>query len=984
MPSIRDFSGGVLNQNLQNLDKGAGVLFDCKNVLSSWNGELRKRTGTKFLKELEGKSKVIPYRLPSGDDMIMVLDGTYIKCYSFDEDGNLTPYIVGIGPNIPFPYTGWSSNTQGDWTVSTNFGTTTEAWKAVNLGAGTVFYTTYDILNNQYYAFENQTAVVFQGADFRWGYLNRGSTEPVFKYGDSPILQYSDDGQNWRTANSIYTITKDSRVTWNNCLSSVRCFIRNTGEIEGHNFWRVLFERGVNEGTPATLSEVPDLFISPAFRAEGTPSQLIFSGCPYSVDDFDNIKWSQNGSTLMMACKGKSPYQIYIYDGYLMGATFTPSDETNIWTNNGYPASVVYYQNRLWFGGFESHPTRVWSSAFGNGNFDKFTVPATIEKTSPIMVDGTEISGTIENMWGGNNALYCLSEDGISMIDAQGAIVATDQVEFKLRNREPVNSMTPTVKNDVMIYLGRDKKKIFITDYDFVVQRFKAVCISDNYNDFFQSGIKELHYIPRKSSLIYGVLENGKWFALLFDLDKDKDALYPFETSGWVKDVQPIKYGDETKLLMITQLPTYQYVLEEKLPQTDQKIMDFMSEQEQQDYTAEVISSANAYLDHAVIRSYDEAKTLISDLPYQSGDNIEVIADGHYIGTKTVTKNLVTSYAWANADSEVVYTDTADVTVQTPLRDAIGNVLANYSISSLGTNAINVDITSVYPIYVYKSSEYIIVNPYAAFDITQTQFFRRTDLDGEIHYYNGGVAIAVFGYAWENEGEVIYTLSENPQISDLYYLDNHRVEPNCWIAAHITPNYRYVLVPNIEVGTPIYVLASGAQAGTVSQVLADGFVSSDDDLSYYFVENQQRTEVTTDRYARDSASDIDGYYNLIELDEGAKNIVMGYAYDSYAVLKFVTPYTERKFPKEIAVNFINSGYLEVGNTFDSLKSVLNNLIESVSISGKRILMNGNYAKTLDKHSFETPYVIVRSDKGLPFILTGIDYRVDMSNYQGGV
>ena len=47
-------------------------------------------------------------------------------------------------------------------------------------------------------------------------------------------------------------------------------------------------------------------------------------------------------------------------------------------------------------------------------------------------------------------------------------------------------------------------------------------------------------------------------------------------------------------------------------------------------------------------------------------------------------------------------------------------------------------------------------------------------------------------------------------------------------------------------------------------------------------------------------------------------------------------------------------------------------------------MNGNYTKTLDKHSFETPYVIVRSNKGMPFIITGIDYKVDMGNYQGGV
>ena len=125
-------------------------------------------------------------------------------------------------------------------------------------------------------------------------------------------------------------------------------------------------------------------------------------------------------------------------------------------------------------------------------------------------------------------------------------------------------------------------------------------------------------------------------------------------------------------------------------------------------------------------------------------------------------------------------------------------------------------------------------------------------------------------------------------------------------------------------------------------------------------------------------------YNEIILEEPVSKVVLGYSYDSYAVLKFVSPYNMRKFPKEISVNFINSGYAELGNTFESLKPVLHNIVDSVTINNKPILMNGNYTMTLDKQTFETPYVIIRSDKGLPFIITGIDYKVDMSNYQGGV
>ena len=116
----------------------------------------------------------------------------------------------------------------------------------------------------------------------------------------------------------------------------------------------------------------------------------------------------------------------------------------------------------------------------------------------------------------------------------------------------------------------------------------------------------------------------------------------------------------------------------------------------------------------------------------------------------------------------------------------------------------------------------------------------------------------------------------------------------------------------------------------------------------------------------------------------AKRVNFGIPYNSHAVIKFVSPYMIRKFPREIGINFINTGYLELGNSFNDMRPVLGNIAETVTLDNMPILMNGNYEKTLDKQAFETPYVIIRSDKGLPFSVTGIDYEVDYSNYQGGV
>ena len=918
MPSIRDFSGGVLNQELQNRDNGNGILFDCKNVLSSWNGELRKRTGTRWLKSLEGNSKIIPYRLPNGDDMIMVLRDGKIDCYEFDESNNLIPYYeYTYGNNMNFPMTNWSSAVQDNWTISGNGYPDTEYYKIYNVFSnitqelfGGYFYDKNTVLSkNAYFQIYNSVDnFVLKSAHVIWTSEIFGDDSSWYVFGTDPLIQFSDDGNTWISVKTSCLNIKrryyyDSNYFFGTGFNIYECDVEIDESVNSHKYWRIVFVSCLSNTINTALvgGVVLNLQNIQCFSSSGK-TLVSFSGLPYESEDLDNIRWSQNDKSLILVSKGKTPFEIKRSVGVLVCNQFVPSDYSTIWTSLGDPACVVYYQNRLWFGGFDLFPTRVYGSEFGK--FDKFNIPDTIVATSPIMADGTEISNVIENMWGGNNALYCLSEDGVSMIDAQGAIVATDQIEFKLRNREPVDAMVPTVKDDIMIYLGRDKRKILVTDYDFVVQRFRANCISDNYNNFLQSGIKELHYIPRKSSLIYGVLENGKWFAQLFSTDKSKNALYPFETNGHIFDVQPIKKGDETKLLMITQLPSYQYILEEKLPQPDQEIMDFMTKQEKQDYTTSVISS-DCYLDHAINRRMSVSTTEVGNLPYYDEQKVEVIADGQYIGEKQImTRDSSNLYAWECSVSDVplLYTSVERPTSDDSVYDGNFTLLNSYKINSA---------TAVIM---------LVQMPYLA---------------------------TLLGYSQtDEEPNNVYTITRLPR--------------------HMIYDENGILLGLATSASDERVVFNGVTYYRNSEIDTTATINAE-----YSYEREQTKDKTTTPY-------------YLTFDEEINNMVIGQKYDSYAVLKFVSPYNMRKFPKEISVNFINSGYAELGNTFDSLKPVLHNIVDSVTINNKPILMNGNYTMTLDKQTFETPYVIIRSDKGLPFIITGIDYKVDMSNYQGGV
>jgi hypothetical protein len=123
MPSIRDFSGGVMNPELQNRDSGNGVLYSCKNVLSSPNGELRKRTGTRFIKKLPYACRIIPFTISETTENVLLVSNNKVEGLEWVGDYLQDWYtLTGDAQQaIVFPMYGWTSNVQGKWTVSSSF-----------------------------------------------------------------------------------------------------------------------------------------------------------------------------------------------------------------------------------------------------------------------------------------------------------------------------------------------------------------------------------------------------------------------------------------------------------------------------------------------------------------------------------------------------------------------------------------------------------------------------------------------------------------------------------------------------------------------------------------------------------------------------------------------------------------------------------------------------------------------------------------------
>ena len=972
MPSIRTFSGGVLNPELQNTDSGAGVLYDCKNVLSSWNGELRKRTGTKFLHNLSGPTVLIPFSVQN-NDVLFEFSDKKIKAYTFAVDEKIEPFYVGSGVRPQFP-TNWTGNTNGEWTVGGSFNTTA-FYTAVNGTGLSLPNSDWTAGAEKYFMIKSEEAHVIQSLKFETNSTQDAFLIAPYLYFGRAVLQYSDDGTEWFAVETVESdIEKYSSATLS--LKKSRVFtsyvykITNPRYTVAHKYWRVAV-------VPKTTDKSTQNYIR-ALSIKLRDIEYAYNSLePFEAEteitdsDLGALKYAQVDNSLFVVVGGRKPLRLEYKTGAITVADFIPANSANIWEHNGYPACVASYAGRLWFGGFDNFPLRVIASAFED--IESFTIPTSgIKATDPISIDARQGKYKIENFFGGEKALYVLSEDGVAMIDApNGSIVSTDMIEMQLRNREPASAMTPTVKDDIMIYCGRDGRKLLTTDYDFIVQRFRANNISLNYNYFLQSGVKSLYYISRKTGLLYGLLNNGKWFALLFGAENNgKNALFPFETNGIVYDIAQIKHNDATRLMLVVQRDG-QYVLEEKRETLDNKIMDFMNDAQKSAYTKEVMSSG-AYIDSAEEIKLDAPATVIQTPRFRRETEIEVVADGVYLGHKTVSDVVVSPlFAWQYG-TEIVYTrsDTPEI------GDGVYNEsyvpFQEYEIVSATSEKISVKRPASGTQYYGMRS---ILSVVGADGIT---YNRNASNDG---YRNNRLGTPVYGYGFGS----YFTFKPLPANGDYLY-------EGAWgrvvQIATSQDSVFYTKDATPIVGSKVY-NRELAEVGTITEVGTtptglDYYVFNG--VQYYSAESENFVDGAlekTDEFLRTAGEDKT-YTSLgITLDEPAQELILGYSYDSYAVIKFVSPYNLRKFPKEISVNFINTGYLEMGNTFDSLKPCLNNLVKNIKLDTEPILVNGNYTKTFDKNCFETPYIIVRSDYALPFMITGMDYKVDYSNYQGG-
>lgn len=569
-------------QNQESYTQGGIVatgLSYAKNVLSSDKGELRKRLGTKYLKELSGSTVVMPFRLPDENDVIITISSSdnKIKGYKYD-GGNLIPLVsVSQNADVSFPAGNtWANGTQGqktvtngDWVVSFTFPYYNPDYPGHLLNASNGIETAqYLTLLPYYVSIENTNADCCMRSVKFW-FWHQNSTSYEYDTPE-PVIEYSDDGDTWFGVPTSYEIGEYTPVSYTppHCYtiqgqtictpaiyeSKCSMSISQTQYGENHRYWRVYFSGGKYKRV-----KMQDLVFLDA--DETTEFEAV---SPYTEEQLKKIKYAQDNTELFIACEDVIPYRIVYNNGQITFSSFTPTNTSTLWqTMGGYPAAVAFFQGRLWFAGFEKYPQTVIASKFDD--YETFNANTPAQYDDYLKLRCNQLKTMIRNIVGGQNVLYCFSEDGISMIDGGSTgIVATNQnIEFHLKNRMPAGNSTPAFKDDVMLYSSSDGTKLYGVDFDLLVNRFQVGDLAVYAKDVTEQKITELHYLNNESKLVYALTEQNTMFALNYNKGQYQ-GFFPLDFGGAVYDIAPFKFGRDYKLLMVV-FRDGDWYLEEKL-----------------------------------------------------------------------------------------------------------------------------------------------------------------------------------------------------------------------------------------------------------------------------------------------------------------------------------------------------------------------------------------------------------------------------------
>ena len=237
----------------------------------------------------------------------------------------------------------------------------------------------------------------------------------------------------------------------------------------------------------------------------------------------------------------------------LTKTTFTNTGEKSLssesaTSDHGFPCTGVFYENRYQRCSSSKYYTYLYGSK--GGKYDDITTGT--GKNDGYQFDLAEAQSKALWMISGANSLLIGTAEGVLTVNGGStteAITPTD-ITAKLSCRDGCADVVPVRKDNSVFFVSANGRKLFVFNYDVLLEQFKADDLSKANYEITKGGIKKLVCKDDRFGFMYALC-NGKLLSICFSQDEAVNAWSILETKGEIIDICTVARPDGDKDLFL-------------------------------------------------------------------------------------------------------------------------------------------------------------------------------------------------------------------------------------------------------------------------------------------------------------------------------------------------------------------------------------------------------------------------------------------------
>jgi len=309
--------------------------------------------------------------------------------------------------------------------------------------------------------------------------------------------------------------------------------------------------------------------------------------------------------------------------------------ETVSWSpTNGYPATGEFYQGRLGQARTRAQPTDFWLS--NTDSFDKYAVGASADRA----VEYTIASRALNRIqWLAESVDFFVGTAGATHRVRSGASdkpIGGDSVPLVERFDNYGNaSIQPAIVGNHIIDVDRSLRRIFVIGFDFNLNSYDVTELTGAAEHICKPGVRngQIAYAKRPDPRVFFVRSDGQCVTLTFNEKEKVIGFTRYYTQGTFEAVAVIPHP--------LGLPDQVYfVVKRDINGVTKRFIEMMETD-----SDEVVGRQWASLQTDCAKVFDlggVSTTVVTGLGHLEGVVVDVVADGGFIGTKTVTAGQIT------------------------------------------------------------------------------------------------------------------------------------------------------------------------------------------------------------------------------------------------------------------------------------------------------------------------------------------------------